>query len=228
MKRAFAPFIILVFLLIGLGVFFIFRIEGPRADQYADVSVTATPVPTATPEPHATATATPMPTATPTPTPTLTPVPTPTTEPTPSPSPTATPTPEPTATAEPTIQPTSNGQFISDSGAKLNVLVKWSGFLDVDGKTKLQLDVYVQSYSLYTGDRKDDVVMKVDGEVYYGSSKAIQLDTNTLTETLIASTVVEVEPGRDIPLEITWYFNGSYSNQQIAAITAAETVHLPA
>jgi len=227
MKRSFAPFIILLFILIGLGVFFIFRMEAPR-DNREEPTVTATPVPTATPEPAATATPTPTPapTATPTPMPTATSAPTGTPSPPPAASPTASPTPTPTP--EPTVQYTSNGQFISDSGTKLNVLVKWSGFRDVDNKTKLQMDVYVQSYSLHTGDRIDDVVMKVDGTVYYGSTKAIQIDSNTLSETLVTSKVVEVPTGRDIPVEVTWYFNGSYSNQQISTITASGTVHLPA
>ena len=225
MRRSFAPFIILVFILIGLGVFFIFRSEGSQLKNDTDVAVTATPIPTATPEPVVTATPTPVPTTTPTPTqaPTATPVPTATPAPTASP----TPTPEPTATPVPTARPSVTGQFVSDSGAKINILVKWTGYDDVDGKTKLQLDVYIQSYSLYTSDRRDDVVMNIDGEIHYGSSKAIQLDTNTLTETLIASTVADVVPGRDIPVEVTWYFNGSYSNQAISTITASSVIQLP-
>jgi len=228
MKRSFAPFIILIFILVGLGVFFIFRSEGSRNNKEPEAVVTATPVPTASPEPAVSVTPSPTPTATPTPMPTATPtpVPTATTAPTPTASPTASPTPTPTP--EPTVQYTSSGQFASDSGTKLNLVVKWSGFRDVDGKTKLQLDVYVQSYSLYTGDRVDDVVMKVDGHVYYGSSKAIQIDSNARTETLLASTIAEVPADRDIPLEVTWYFNGSYSNQEISTITANETIHLPA
>ena len=93
MRRSFAPFIILVFILIGLGVFFIFRSEGSQLKNDTDVAVTATPIPTATPEPVVTATPTPVPTTTPTPTqaPTATPVPTATPAPTASP----TPTPEP-------------------------------------------------------------------------------------------------------------------------------------
>lgn len=225
MKRSFAPFIILVFLLIGLGIFFIFRSEGPAADREPETTVTATPEPTATPVPVATATPTPVPTATPTvpPTPTQQPTAAPTA--TPSPTPTASPTPSPTP--EPTVQYTSSGELVSDSGTKLNIIVKWSGFNDVDGKTKLQLDVYVQSYSLHTGDRSDDVVLKVGGSTYYGSTKAIQIDANTLTETLVVSKTVEVAANTDIPLEITWYFNGTYSNQAVSTITASGTVHLP-
>jgi len=225
MKRSFAPFIILVFLLIGLAVFFVFRSEGPGENDDPAVTVTATPLPTATPQPEATAVPTPVPTATPTPPPTASPTPTATPVPTPTASPT--PTPTPTPTPEPVVQQSAEGQFQSDSGTKLNMLVKWKSFRDVDGKTKLQLDVYVQSYSLHTGDRIDDVVIKVDGAVSYGSSKAIQIDTNILSETLIASTVAEVSPGQDIPLEVTWYFNGSYSNQSISTITADSVIHIP-
>jgi len=228
MKRSFAPFIILLFLVIGLGVFFVFRTEGPARAPETESAVTPSPVPTATPAPTAEVTATPAPTATPSPTPAPTATPAPTEAPTATPSPTPTASPTPTPTPEPRVEYSASGELESDSGAKLNIVVKWTGYRDLDGKTKLQLDVYVRSYSLYTGDRIDDVVMKVGDQIRYGSSKAIQIDSNTRTDTLLASTVVEVTPDTDIPLEITWYFNGSYSGQEISTITATGAVQLPA
>ena len=121
----------------------------------------------------------------------------------------------------------ASGSFLSDSGTWLNVLVRWESFSDTDGKTKLNLDIYAQSYSLHTGQRSDDIVIKVGGTTYYATSVAVTSDVDTLTETYLASKTVEITPNVDVPVTVTWYFNGTYSNQQLTTITASSTLHVP-
>ena len=118
-------------------------------------SATATPEPTATVEPTAapaaTPTATPVPAAVPTATPTATPVP----------------SIAPTETPVPTVQPTAvpsyaeSGEFRSDSGTYLNLLVKWN--LTGGETPTLKLDVYVTSYALVTGESSSSVVVNIGG-----------------------------------------------------------------
>lgn len=66
------------------------------------------------------------------------------------------------------------------------------------------------------GDRTSDVVFNVGGNVSYASSKAIRLDNVPLTQTFLGSTSVDVTSGTDVPVNVTWHFNGTYSNQNIA------------
>ena len=215
MKKSAAPILILVFLLVAVGIFVVFRISKNNAldTQNPGTTATATPEPTATTPP----TATPEPTGTPVPTAVQTAVPTA--------------TPVPTETPVPTVQPTAvpvqdqSGEFRSDTGTYINIVVKWT--VTGSGGTKtLKLDTYVESYALVTGDRTSDVVFTVGGNVSYASSKAIRLDNVPLTQTFLGSTSVDVTSGTDVPVNVTWHFNGTYSNQNIATIVAEDTLHI--
>mgnify|MGYP000214521263 CR=1 FL=1 len=205
MKKSAAPILILVFLLVAVGIFVVFRISKNNASDTQNPETTAT----ATPEP----TATTPPTATP--------------EPTGTPVPTAVPTETPVPTVQPTAAPVQDqsGEFRSDTGTYINIVVKWT--VTGSGGTKtLKLDTYVESYALVTGDRTSDVVFNVGGNVSYASSKAIRLDNVPLTQTFLGSTSVDVTSGTDVPVNVTWHFNGTYSNQNIATIVAEDTLHI--
>ena len=205
MKKSAAPILILVFLLVAVGIFVVFRISKNNASNTQNPGTTAT----ATPEP----TATTPPTATP--------------EPTGTPVPTAVPTETPVPTVQPTAVPVQDqsGEFRSDTGTYINIVVKWT--VTGSGGTKtLKLDTYVESYALVTGDRTSDVVFNVGGNVSYASSKAIRLDNVPLTQTFLGSTSVDVTSGTDVPVNVTWHFNGTYSNQNIATIVAEDTLHI--
>ena len=215
MKKSAAPILILVFLLVAVGIFVVFRISKNNASgtQNPGTTATATPEPTATTPPTATPepTGTPVSTAVPTAVPTATPVPTET----------------PVPTVQPTAAPVQNqsGEFRSDTGTYINIVVKWT--VTGSGGTKtLKLDTYVESYALVTGDRTSDVVFTVGGNVSYASSKAIRLDNVPLTQTFLGSTSVDVTSGTDVPVNVTWHFNGTYSNQNIATIVAEDTLHI--
>lgn len=220
MKKSAAPALILVFLILAVGIFVVFRISKNDAPdtQNPGSSATATPEPTATVEPTAaptaTSTATPVPTAVPTATPTATPVP----------------SIAPTETPVPTVQPTAvpsyaeSGEFRSDSGTYLNLLVKWN--LTGGETPTLKLDVYVTSYALVTGESSSSVVVNIGGNTSYVPTKSLNLTNTSLEETYLGSSSVEVTPGTDVAINVTWNFNGTYSGKNVTAITAEDIIHI--
>ena len=218
MKKSAAPALILIFLILAVGIFVVFRISRNEAPdtQNPGTAATATPEPTATTAPIATPapSATPVPTAAPTAVPTATPVPTV--------APTETPVPTMAPTAVPNYA--KSGEIRSDSGTYLNLLVKWNL---TDGETPtLKLDVYVTSYALVTGESSSSVVVNVGGNISYVPTKSLNLTNTSLEETYLGSSSVEVTPGTDVPVNVTWNFNGTYSGKDVAAITAADTIHI--
>ncbi len=218
MKKSAAPALILIFLILAVGIFVVFRISRNEAPdtQNPGTAATATPDPTATTAPTATPvpSATPVPTAAPTAVPTATPVPTV--------APTETPVPTMAPTAVPNYA--KSGEIRSDSGTYLNLLVKWNL---TDGETPtLKLDVYVTSYALVTGESSSSVVVNVGGNISYVPTKSLNLTNTSLEETYLGSSSVEVTPGTDVPVNVTWNFNGTYSGKDVAAITAADTIHI--
>lgn len=218
MKKSAALALILIFLILAVGIFVVFRISRNEAPdtQNPGTAATATPEPTATTAPTATPapSATPVPTAAPTAVPTATPVPTV--------APTETPVPTMAPTAVPNYA--KSGEIRSDSGTYLNLLVKWNL---TDGETPtLKLDVYVTSYALVTGESSSSVVVNVGGNISYVPTKSLNLTNTSLEETYLGSSSVEVTPGTDVPVNVTWNFNGTYSGKDVAAITAADTIHI--
>ena len=218
MKKSAAPALILIFLILAVGIFVVFRISRNEAPdtQNPGTAATVTPEPTATTAPTATPapSATPVPTAAPTAVPTATPVPTV--------APTETPVPTMAPTAVPNYA--KSGEIRSDSGTYLNLLVKWNL---TDGETPtLKLDVYVTSYALVTGESSSSVVVNVGGNISYVPTKSLNLTNTSLEETYLGSSSVEVTPGTDVPVNVTWNFNGTYSGKDVAAITAADTIHI--
>ena len=218
MKKSAAPALILIFLILAVGIFVVFRISRNEAPdtQNPGTAATATPDPTATTAP----TATPVPSATPVPTAA------PTAGPTATPVPTVAPTETPVPTMAPTAVPNyaKSGEIRSDSGTYLNLLVKWNL---TDGETPtLKLDVYVTSYALVTGESSSSVVVNVGGNISYVPTKSLNLTNTSLEETYLGSSSVEVTPGTDVPVNVTWNFNGTYSGKDVAAITAADTIHI--
>ena len=218
MKKSAAPALILIFLVLAVGIFVVFRISRNEAPdtQNPGTAATATPDPTATTAPTATPapSATPVPTAAPTAVPTATPVTTV--------APTETPVPTMASTAVPNYA--KSGEIRSDSGTYLNLLVKWNL---TDGETPtLKLDVYVTSYALVTGESSSSVVVNVGGNISYVPTKSLNLTNTSLEETYLGSSSVEVTPGTDVPVNVTWNFNGTYSGKDVAAITAADTIHI--
>lgn len=218
MKKSAAPALILIFLILAVGIFVVFRISRNEApdSQNPGTAATATPEPTATTAPTATPapSATPVPTAAPTAVPTATPVPTV--------APTETPVPTMAPTAVPNYA--KSGEIRSDSGTYLNLLVKWNL---TDGETPtLKLDVYVTSYALVTGQSSSSVVVNVGGNISYVPTKSLNLTNTSLEETYLGSSSVDVTSGTDVPVNVTWHFNGTYSNRNIDTIVAEDTIHI--
>jgi hypothetical protein len=214
MRKANILLLAVLFLAIGAGIFYIFASEGKNVSDPVSSAVTstATPAPTATPEASPTA----APEATPTfePTPVLTPIPSPT------------PSPEPTPT--PHVDHTASGEFHSDTGAWINIVAKWKT-LEEDGKVRLQIEAYVESYSLYyTSYNPENLVFTVDGKSYRTSHEPISVGDNDKTQTLLATQTVDIPVGCALSVDVTWFCAGlTYGNKQLESITASDTIHIP-
>lgn len=167
---------------------------------------------------------TPAPTATPEPTPTPSPTPLPTTAPTFTPAP-----PDPTATPSPTplIERSSSGSFRSDTGTWINVIVYYQ--IERKGDTAtLKLTAYVESYSLQTAERVNDLEFSVNGRTLYESTGPLFVDEGSgKTETLLGSAETEVTPGSPCNVKVSWAFMGRYGNMDLEFISAEETLDIP-
>ena len=216
MRKAAIPLLLILVLALGFGVFWIFKNEmsaAPQEKPRVTVSATPTPVPTATPVPSGTEapTATPEPTAAPTATP----------------APTEAPTPSPTPSPTPVIVRETSGEFRSDTGTWLDVIVRYDIHRNGDEAT-IRLDAYVESFALQTNKRDGDVVFTVNGKSLSDTSGAINVSPDAgKVETKLGSAEFDVKPGTTANVSVTWYFLGTYGNQAIDSITADSAIYVP-
>lgn len=224
-KKSHGWLLFLLFVVIGLGIFMIFRQEmTPGQSAPAPAPETAAPSYSPTPSP--------TPTPEPTEVPTMPPTPSPTPIPTPSPVPTPTPTPASAATATPeaataVILTDASGSFRTNTGTFLNMIVKYT-IRQEGSKTFLALDAYSESYGLETGRNKDDLRIKVGNESYHFTTGPILVTENHfLTETLLGSVEVEVQSGTEVDVSADWYFNGVISDRELETLTAHSVIAIP-
>lgn len=216
MRKAAIPLLLILVLALGFGIYWIFKNEKtdtPQEKPRVTVSATATPVPTATPAPSGTEapTATPEPTAAPTPTP----------------APTEVPTPSPTPSPTPVIVRETSGEFRSDTGTWLDVIVRYAIHRNGDEAT-IRLDAYVESFALQTSKRDGDVVFTVNGKSATDTSGSINVSPESgKVETKLGSAEFDVKPGTTANVSVTWYFMGTYGNQAIDSITADSAISVP-
>ncbi len=223
MRRFHILLLILTCLLIAGGIYLIFHIESREnpAEEIVPAVSAASPVPVSTPTPEPTAT--PEPTEEPTPAPTAAPEPTAEPEPTASPAPSS----EPTASPTPAPRAETSGSFRSNTGAWIDLVVNWR-IVTSGNETTLKLYASVESYSLYTAKRQNDVMFSVDGKTAFDSSGPIEIDSNTeKVETELGFAAFPVTPGTQADVQVTWYFKGEYGNKEIESITAEAVIPIP-
>ncbi len=114
----------------------------------------------------------------------------------------------------------SSGNFSSQTGTSLNLLVSWSVMADSIGEKTLNVTVSATSYSLFTGTISNGVELTVNGMMYVATPNSINYGGNTLATNVLAGFTIPNAVG---PASITavWHFNGTYSGVPMNTITAS-------
>lgn len=130
---------------------------------------------------------------------------------------------EPTETTEPAgVDATNSGQFTSNTGSGLELVVDWQTYASADGTKMVRFDVSINCLSINVGSRIDGVHITMDG-----ATKSFDCDGVTASggraSHLIASCVLEMA-GDSANVDVSWDFRGTYSNVRLEKVTASGTV----
>ena len=128
-------------------------------------------------------------------------------------------------TSEVTANVASSGEFKSDTGVNLNILVRWDTVSNGDGTLNLNLSAALVSGPLTAAQYADNLCFKVGNDTFNKTAPAIELTENTTVETPLGSQSVKVSPG-SVPVSVSWRFNGTYSEKQIDQLVAETTLIL--
>ena len=119
----------------------------------------------------------------------------------------------------------SSGSFKSNTGTGLNIEVQWQGISDSMGGKRLELHVFAQSYSLSSIALENAVTANVGGAVYAASSAAVNYSGKAMTSSPLASFSLPNVSG-NVPVTVSWCFNGTYSGVTLTEIQASGRVVL--
>ena len=118
------------------------------------------------------------------------------------------------------------GEFASDTGTALNLVVQWAANED-DDNYNVTLRFYVDSYSIWVGDR-DSNVLKVKTssgtKEYTFKTKELNREENKQERVLVGEKTITLsadELASGAKVKATWNYRGSYSGTDLSEITAS-------
>ena len=132
---------------------------------------------------------------------------------------------EPAAPAVNLGSTADSGEFRSDTGVALNILVRWNTVPTAEGKLNLNLSAVLISGPLTAAQYPDSLCFKVGNDTFNKAAPAVSVTENTLTETPLGSQSVTVEPG-SVPVSVSWSFKGTYSGKEIDRVETSKTLIL--
>ena len=118
------------------------------------------------------------------------------------------------------------GEFASDTGTALNLVVQWAAN-ENDDNYDVTLRFYVDSYSIWVGDR-DSNVLKVKTssgtKEYTFKTKELNREDNKQERVLVGEKTITLsadELASGAKVKATWNYRGSYSGTDLSEITAS-------
>ena len=118
------------------------------------------------------------------------------------------------------------GEFTSDTGTALNLVVQWAANKN-DDNYDVTLRFYVDSYSIWVGDR-DSNVLKVKTssgtKEYTFKTKELNREDNKQERVLVGEKTITLsadELASGAKVKATWNYRGSYSGTDLSEITAS-------
>ena len=126
---------------------------------------------------------------------------------------------EPPST-EPSVQTEHSGSFYSNTGTGVNLQVDWKTYRASDGRDMVRFTVSLNTYSLYVGERKNGLTIRMGDEKITLDTASISLPGGTKTTVTLGQCEMELKD-ESVNVEVSWAFRGSYSNVHMERITAA-------
>ena len=124
-----------------------------------------------------------------------------------------------------------SGSFKTNTGTNLNLLVEWNVTKDEFlGNYILNVNVYLESYSIICGKRTGSSFLTIDGTQFAFNTDALNYPGVTEKQKIFFTNASMVYPDGALPesvsIEALWTFNGSYSGVSIPVLHAQADVNL--
>ena len=129
----------------------------------------------------------------------------------------------PTETTEPIdLDATNSGQFSSDTGTGLELIVDWKTYYSSDGTKMVRFDVSISSFSINVGPRIDGIHITMEGVTKSFDSVDVTWSGSKTTHQLASCTMEMTGDSADV--DVSWAFRGNYGGEQMEYLNASGTV----
>ena len=225
-------FLVVFLLVMAVAVNLLLDMDRERREVvHLPAAAPAAETPAETPTPVQTPAPTPVQTPAPTPVPTPAPTPVPTPAPTPDPYLSApSPTPVPTPVPVPVGQELGSGRFTSETGVGMNVRAEWRANVLDQSRVQVTVQVYLDSYSLQITEARNSLNVSVGDSYKTADTPTVNLEDNAKHETLLATTehTVNLSDGesRSFPVQVEYYFGGTYMKKDLPVIECGGSITL--
>jgi|GEM_PF-3261097 len=120
---------------------------------------------------------------------------------------------------------TSTGNFSSNTGTALNLVVNWKAATRPTGEIDITFDIGVSSYAFYTDSLPNGILLTVEDAAYTLTSAAVAYDGQTLKTTTLATYTATLPPDtQTADVSVKWNYSGAYSGVDIGNIEISETI----
>ena len=142
------------------------------------------------------------------------------------------PDPVPSQPAVPQFVPRTigSGSFRSSTGVNVNLVVYWSCTTTSSTSAELTLDVYVESYTLYSGASPGALIVSAYGTPTALSMPELSFESSSLVTNHVANKTynITISDGASatVPVEVKWLFGGVYSGVSLPEIVASGDLNL--
>ena len=122
---------------------------------------------------------------------------------------------------------TETKRITSDTGTGINLVIEYSVGAIQNGSRKIDVTLYLESYSISVTARGNTNYVRVGDETVYFSTDAISYDGTEKKLTRFAEHTFTVNTDNDtVPIYALWHFNGVYSGKPISAIIIENNIEL--
>ena len=125
-----------------------------------------------------------------------------------------------------------NFQSYEQGTNALGLYCEWTGVQNIEGNyTDIIINVYLHHHTISVGARSGNTCDIGDTFLNFDTSPISNLSTTTWLNTLLTTQTTRLTHGadgtrNDVPISITWNFNGTYSGVPITKITASAQISL--
>ena len=132
-------------------------------------------------------------------------------------------------TTRPTSAPTvhyvkgTSGSFAGNDDYKVKLIVEYGMVKNESGKEELQMQVYLQSYSLTLGKRSGTIT--INGKETAFRSEEITIEENARTKTLLTTQVLD-STQKELTIDVVWDLGITYSGVEIGDLTVSGVITL--